>query len=169
MKISRREFNAALTGAVGAAALGPRQLLAVTAADARAPPEPVQALKDMTSGIAPITDSERRQRIEKAQQLMQALGIGAIVIEPGTTMLYYTAVSWSRSERTFATVIPARINPARKSNGLADVLLPERVAEMSTIHNVVSWLGYCGCLRNTGCREPGREFLQRDHRFLASC
>ena len=112
MKISRREFNAALTGAVGAAALGPRQLLAGTAADACAPPEPVQALKDMTSGIAPITDSERRQRIEKAQQLMQALGIGAIVIEPGTTMLYYTAVSWSRSERTFATVIPARGEPS---------------------------------------------------------
>jgi Xaa-Pro dipeptidase len=108
MHISRREFTAALTGFGGAAALAPRQLVAATGDDTCRLPAPIEALKDLTAGIAPIADNERRQRIEKAQRLMREQGVGAIVIEPGTTMLYYFGVNWSRSERTFAAVIPAR-------------------------------------------------------------
>jgi Xaa-Pro dipeptidase len=66
----------------------------------------------MTEGIRPITDQERRTRIARAQELMGNLGIGAIVIEPGTSMRYYSAVSWWPSERTFALVLPARGEPA---------------------------------------------------------
>ena len=43
---------------------------------------------------------------------MVAQGIGAIVIEPGTTMHYYSDVDWHPSERTFAMVIPASGAPA---------------------------------------------------------
>ena len=112
MPISRREFTAALTGAVGAAALARPSQLAAEGADPCHLPAPVQALSNLTGGIAPISDSERRQRIENAQRLMQEQGIGAIVIEPGTSMRYYTAVSWWPSERTFAVVIPARGEPS---------------------------------------------------------
>jgi Xaa-Pro dipeptidase len=112
MQISRREFTAALTGAAGAVAWMPRGLVAATDPDPCHLPGPVSALKSLTGGIAPITDMERHQRIERAQRLMQEQGIGAIVVEPGTTMSYYTGVSWSRSERTFAVIIPARGEPA---------------------------------------------------------
>ena len=43
---------------------------------------------------------------------MEAQGIDAVVIEPGSSMRYYTAVNWSLSERTFAVVIPASGSPA---------------------------------------------------------
>ena len=57
---------------------------------------------------APITDEERRARIEKARRLMVENGIDAMVLEGGTSMFYYTGVRWGNSERTFAVVIPAR-------------------------------------------------------------
>ena len=47
-------------------------------------------LKPMTEGVQPITDDERRGRIEKARRLMAARKIGAIFMERGSTMFYYT-------------------------------------------------------------------------------
>ena len=76
------------------------------------PASPIQALTPKLDGIAPITDDERRARIARAQRLMKAEGIDALVIEPGSSMHYYAAVDWSRSERTFAVVIPAEGSPA---------------------------------------------------------
>jgi Xaa-Pro aminopeptidase len=106
MDITRREFAAALTGVAGAASLR-RDALRTPATDPCHLPAPIQALTPKIDGIVPITDDERRARIAKAQGLMVAQGIGAIVIEPGTTMHYYSAVHWNPSERTFAMVIPA--------------------------------------------------------------
>ena len=57
------------------------------------------------------SDDERRARIAKAQRLMTEQGIGAILLEPGTSMRYFTGVGWSLSERTFALVLPARGEP----------------------------------------------------------
>ena len=111
MDITRREFAAALTGVAGAATLR-RNALYPAATDPCHLPAPIQALTPKTDGIRPITDEERRARIAKAQGLMAARGIGAIVIEPGTTMRYYSAVDWHSSERTFAMVIPATGAPA---------------------------------------------------------
>ena len=111
MDITRREFAAALTGMAGAATLR-GDALRSPAADPCHLPAPIQALTPKTGGIAPITDEERRARIAKAQGLMAAAGIGAIVIEPGSTMHYYSAVDWHPSERTFAMVIPAAGAPA---------------------------------------------------------
>jgi Xaa-Pro dipeptidase len=111
MDITRREFAAALTGVAGVATLG-RGTLRSPTSDPCHLPAPIQALTPKTDGIAPITDEERRDRIAKAQRLMTTLGIGAIVIEPGTTMHYYSAVDWHPSERTFAMVIPATGAPA---------------------------------------------------------
>jgi Xaa-Pro dipeptidase len=103
--MNRREFAGALTGLVGATTLG-RAPTSPGADPCRLPPS-IQSLTPRTDGITPISDDERRARIARAQRLMGAQGIGAIVIEPGSSMHYYTGVRWSRSERTFATVIPA--------------------------------------------------------------
>ena len=70
-------------------------------------PESVRKLRRMTDGIVPISLDERRGRIEKARRLMRENKIDAIYIEPGSSMVYYTGMRWSTSERMFAVVIPA--------------------------------------------------------------
>jgi Xaa-Pro dipeptidase len=43
---------------------------------------------------------------------MKRNGLGAIVLEPGASMSYFTATRWGRSERTFALVLPSVGEPA---------------------------------------------------------
>jgi Xaa-Pro dipeptidase len=74
----------------------------------RETPEAIRKLKRMTDGIAPITVEQRRERIAKAQRLMEQNKIDAIYIEPGTSMSYFTGMRWGTSERMFAVVIPAK-------------------------------------------------------------
>jgi Xaa-Pro dipeptidase len=42
---------------------------------------------------------------------MKASGMGAVLIEPGASLLYFTGVRWGRSERLTAAVIPADGEP----------------------------------------------------------
>ena len=70
-------------------------------------PLPIRALKPMTAGIVSITDTERLQRIEKAQRLMREQRIGAVLLEGGSSLFYFTGVRWGVSERPFVAIIPA--------------------------------------------------------------
>ncbi len=71
-------------------------------------PESIRKLKRMTEGIVPITLDERKGRIEKARRLMRENKIGAIYLESGSSMFYFTGMRWGLSERMFGLVIPAR-------------------------------------------------------------
>jgi len=71
-------------------------------------PKSIRDLRPMTEGIVPIGDEERRARIEKARRLMAANGIGALLIEPGSSLYYFTGVKWWPSERPFVLVMPAK-------------------------------------------------------------
>ena len=62
----------------------------------------------MTADVKPITADERAARIEKARQLMVDNKIGAIYLEGGSSMFYFTGVRWGLSERPFVCVIPAK-------------------------------------------------------------
>ena len=65
-----------------------------------------------TSALPPaITPPERLARLAKARALMQRAGLGAILIEPGASLDYFTGVRWSRSERLTAALIPATGDP----------------------------------------------------------
>jgi len=75
-------------------------------------PASVLAMKPLPNPAAPISDDERRARIAKAQRLMTEQGIGAIVLEGGTSMSYFVNVRWGLSERPFLLVIPAKGEPA---------------------------------------------------------
>jgi Xaa-Pro dipeptidase len=114
MNVDRRTFAVSAAGALGAAALGcrpagaPSSDAGAVAAGDGALPAPIRALRPMTAGIVPISDDERRARIEKARRLMGEQRIDALVLEPGSSMLYFTGVSWGLSERPFVAVIPAR-------------------------------------------------------------
>ena len=98
--MKRRDFLVRSTALAGAAVAG--GVIDIPAALAE--PEPPRAAPP----AAPISDEERRARIEKARRLMADNGIDAMVLEGGTSMFYYTGVRWGNSERTFAVVIPAR-------------------------------------------------------------
>jgi len=63
-------------------------------------------LKSIVGDAIPITVEERIARIEKAQQLMEEHDIAAILLEPGSAMLYFSGISWWRSERLTAVIIP---------------------------------------------------------------
>src|SRR5436190_16312570 len=101
MDSSRRTF-------VQTSVMGP-----VAATQGRGPagnsvPASIAALKPLPNPAPPITEDERRARIAKAQRLMTDHGIGAIVLESGTSLSYFADVRWGLSERPFLVVIPAK-------------------------------------------------------------
>jgi Xaa-Pro dipeptidase len=55
----------------------------------------------------PISRDERIRRIEKAQSLMRGAGLRAVLVEAGSSLVYFTGIKWWRSERLTAAVIPA--------------------------------------------------------------
>ncbi len=77
----------------------------------RAAEPDLSALRDITGGAVPIGPEERARRLARAQGLMKVNGIGAILIEPGSTMVYFTGVQWWRSERLTAAIIPVEGQP----------------------------------------------------------
>jgi len=70
--------------------------------------DPISRLKPMTADVVPISDEERKERIEKARSLMSENNIAAIYLEGGSSLFYFTGVQWWNSERMFALVIPAQ-------------------------------------------------------------
>jgi Xaa-Pro dipeptidase len=97
----RRDVLTLGAAAVTVAALRPGKLLAAERARDLA-----ADLKSMMSGVQPIGRQEFAARIEKARSLMAKYDIGALLIEPGSSLIYFTGVDWWRSERLTAAVLP---------------------------------------------------------------
>jgi Xaa-Pro dipeptidase len=93
--IGRRAFGLGALAAAGAALLPG----AASAAD--------PALRPITGDAAPIGREERLRRLARAQRLMREHRLGAIVVEPGASLDYFTGIQWHRSERLTAAIIPA--------------------------------------------------------------
>ncbi len=66
-----------------------------------------EATVNLAATAKPITAEERAGRLAKVQRLMQQANIGALLVEPGSSLVYFTGVSWWRSERLTAALIPA--------------------------------------------------------------
>jgi Xaa-Pro dipeptidase len=105
MSIDRRTFLQASAVAAGASFAGSS---AEAAPQAAAPGGPFAGLRRMTDGISRIGIDDRKARIEKAGRLMVENKIDAIILDSGTSLGYFTGVSWWASERTFVAIIPAR-------------------------------------------------------------
>lgn len=110
MSINRRKF-------LGISALGSGSLALTQDIFGRNPyhqdadsdlPKIIRDLKPMVEGVVPITIEERKQRIAKAQQLMEKQKIDAIFMEGTVSCFYFTGMRWGQSERTFGLVIPAK-------------------------------------------------------------
>src|ERR1700754_2158476 len=65
-----------------------------------------QALVPMTGDVVPISREEHQARIDKARRLMAEHNIGALFIEPGASLTYFTGVQWRRSEPLTAAILP---------------------------------------------------------------
>jgi len=72
----------------------------------RAAEPDLAALGSLTGGVTPIGRAEREARIARAQALMRENGIGAVLIEPGSSLVYFTGIQWWRSERLTAAILP---------------------------------------------------------------
>jgi Xaa-Pro aminopeptidase len=103
MHTGRRAFLGMAVTA-GVLALRPSSLLAQSSGVALPPPLNKSSGKSLPP---PIGSEERIQRIAKAQQLMRAAGLKALLVEAGNSLVYFTGVQWWRSERLTAVLIPA--------------------------------------------------------------
>jgi Xaa-Pro dipeptidase len=107
MCIDRRTFLQS-AGVVAGASLASGAGTVAEAAPQPAASNPFAHLKSMIGGIDRIALDDRRARVEKARRLMVENGIGAIILDSGTTLGYFTGISWWASERTFVAIIPAK-------------------------------------------------------------
>ena len=101
MTLDRRRFTGLMAGLAGALAL-PRR----ADADLLHSSPHLAKLGSMTADVVPIGDAERAARRERARRLTREQGLAAILLEPGSSMTYFTGVSWWPSERAFLALLP---------------------------------------------------------------
>ncbi len=105
-EIGRRGLIAGLTLAAAAPAFGPSLA---------------------QSRPAPISAAERAGRIVKVQKLLQQSGLSALIVEPGSSLIYFCGVSWWLSERPTLLMIPREgqaemITPGFEEDRLRELL-----------------------------------------------
>jgi Xaa-Pro dipeptidase len=105
MSINRRKFLGLSALTTGAFSFSNKAVASENDYDL---PKAIRDLKPLSEGPIPITADERKQRIAKAQQLMEEQKIDGIFMEGNTSCFYFTGMRWGLSERTFGLVIPAR-------------------------------------------------------------
>ena len=114
--LARRRWLQLSGGALALHALAPGDAAAqAPAADEL--PGPIRALQPMTDGVAPIAADEHRARLARAQALLGASGLDAVVVGPGSSLRYFTGAEWGLSERFLGFVLrrtgdPVWIAPA---------------------------------------------------------
>ena len=109
---------------------------AVAAAGDDALPDSIRALESVAHRVVPITVDERRARLARAQQLMEASGIDAMFIGAGSSLLYFTGIRWGNSERLAGMVLTRSGDPVY----VTPEFERERTLEQITFgHDVRGW------------------------------
>ena len=127
-------------------------------------------LPDLAAKAVPIGAEERKARIAKAAGLLRAHDMHALLIEPGSSLIYFTGVEWWRSERLTAAVLTregevAIVTPffeepsVRESLGVAAEVLTWNEDE-NPLAAVANWLGKRGLAK-------GRVGVEETVRFFA--
>jgi Xaa-Pro dipeptidase len=68
-------------------------------------------LPNLGAKAVPIDAAERAGRLARVQALMAKAGVSALLVEPGSSLVYFTGVEWWRSERLTAVLIPIEGQP----------------------------------------------------------
>ncbi len=153
-----------------------RQFLGTAALGGLAATLPVPAFAADTAGLpnlaakaVPIGKAERMARIARAKELMRANDIGALLIEPGSSLIYFTGVRWSRSERLtaavltregeFAVVTPFFEEPSVRESLAVDADVLTWNEDENPLAAVAAWLGKRGLAKGRiGVEETVRYF-----------
>ncbi|HVJ33149.1 MAG TPA: Xaa-Pro peptidase family protein [Terriglobia bacterium] len=69
------------------------------------------ALRPWQDQAPAISAAERTARLDRARQLMAAMGVNALLINAGASLHYFAGVSWGASERLVAMVLPLSGRP----------------------------------------------------------
>ncbi|HTJ29500.1 MAG TPA: aminopeptidase P family N-terminal domain-containing protein, partial [Acidobacteriaceae bacterium] len=109
--MNRRRFLAASVPVVGLPVVSGWSAPRAGAQESAGLPPALAALKSRKAEAKPISTAERERRMEKAQALMSARGMDAIVLIGGTSLVYFTGIHWWNSERLFVCVIPKKGAP----------------------------------------------------------
>jgi len=103
---SRRGFLGAIAATAALTCARP------ASADVPTQPPAIAALPVLSTLARPFTNAERLARIDRAQQLMAAKKIDAIVLANSTTSsVYFADLRLNGGERLWALVIPAKAKP----------------------------------------------------------
>jgi Xaa-Pro dipeptidase len=96
-------------------------------------PEGTVDTDSKTGDAKPISVDERKERVAKAQRLLSQNNMRALVLESGSSLEYFTGISWWPSERTAVAIIPAKGDIVYVCPGFEEA----RFRELITIGNKV--------------------------------
>jgi Xaa-Pro dipeptidase len=109
--LSRRRFLSTSAVAAALPAFSAVHSNAQASSGVSSLPSALAALKNRRGEAQPISLAEREKRFERAQELMRAEKIDAIVLIGGTSLVYFTGIRWWNSERLFVCVLPGKGAP----------------------------------------------------------
>ncbi len=139
--LSRRSFFR-VSGGVAAVSAAGALISEVQAGEAGSLPAPIAALPSFAGKVAPISNDERRARIERAKELMGQNHIDAIVLaNDSTSSVYFANIRLNGGERLWALVIPAKgkpfvVCPAFETTRAHELL---RAGPFGTDADVLTW------------------------------
>jgi Xaa-Pro dipeptidase len=127
MSLKRRDFIRLSAGSAAATGSLLAGMSSFTRTGNSIKGSPLDDLKSMMDDVVPISVKERELRVEKAQRLMAENKIAALILDSGTSMEYFTGISWWPSERTMVAIIPAKgevkyISPAFEAARLRELI-----------------------------------------------
>ena len=131
MKVKRREFINLSALAAGGVVAGISACTSNEKTNERT--TATNDLQSMTGNVVPISVDERKTRIEKAQQLLAEQKMAALILDAGTSLNYFTGISWWPSERTMVAIVPANGETRYVCPGFEE----SRLRELITIGNDV--------------------------------
>ncbi len=151
------------------AALGGVATLLPTTAGARGFSDGAE-LPDLAADAKPITLEERQMRVAKAGALMRANNIDAVLIEAGSSLVYFTGIHWWRSERLTGAVITregeiAIVTPFFEEPSVRETL--ELDAQVLTWNEHEDPLGLIGGWLGTRGLAKGRIGVEETVRYFA--
>ncbi len=73
--------------------------------------DPIDDLTDLVQSLPEMPSSEYERRLLQARRIMAKNNLDAFFVEGGSSLSYFTGVSWGRSERTFGALIRRRAKP----------------------------------------------------------
>ncbi len=104
---TRREFLESSSAAVAAALVAPPASPATSAPfQGDTMPPSIRALTSQKSRARSITVEERQGRIERARAFLAAEKLDALFLTGGTSLRYFTNISWGLSERLLGLILP---------------------------------------------------------------